>query len=137
MKPFFKHITAVLLTFIVLFATLSFTVNMHYCGDVLVNTSLFGKAKGCSMKMNVPSAKSCFVTKKNCCSETQIVVDGQENLKSFTFTVNLEQQLFLVAFIYTCLNRFEGKKPQTFPHKNYIPPIVVEEIHKLDEVYIV
>jgi len=35
MKNIFKHITAFVLAFIVLFSTFSFTVDMHYCGDTL------------------------------------------------------------------------------------------------------
>jgi len=35
------------MAFVVLFSTMSFTVNMHYCGDTLVETAIFKKAKGC------------------------------------------------------------------------------------------
>jgi len=33
------------MAFVVLFSTMSFTVNMHYCGDTLVETAIFHKAK--------------------------------------------------------------------------------------------
>ena len=49
---------------VVLFSTMSFTVDMHYCGDNLVETAIFHKAKGCGMEMENPSTEGCSVTGK-------------------------------------------------------------------------
>ena len=46
MKQFSHKIMALVMAFVVLFSTMSFTVNMHYCGDTLVETAIFHKAKG-------------------------------------------------------------------------------------------
>ena len=65
MKKVLHKIMAFAMTFVVLFSTMSFTVNMHYCGGTLVETALFQKAKGCGMEMGNPSTESCSITKKN------------------------------------------------------------------------
>ena len=36
---------------LVLFSTFSFTLASHYCGDVLVDSSLFGKVETCGMEV--------------------------------------------------------------------------------------
>ena len=48
---------------VVLFSTMSFILNMHYCGDTLVEIALLSKAKGCGMKieMDKPSSESCTI----------------------------------------------------------------------------
>ena len=54
------------MAFVVLFSTMSFTMNMHYCGGTLVESAIFQKAKGCGMEMEKPSTEECSITKKNC-----------------------------------------------------------------------
>ena len=49
MNQVFHKIMSLVMAFVVLFSTMSFTVNMHYCGDTLVETAIFQKAKGCGM----------------------------------------------------------------------------------------
>ena len=140
MKNIFKHITAFVLAFMVLFSTFSFTVDMHYCGDTLVDTALFTKAESCGMQMDKiveNTTDQCSITKKDCCSEKQIVVTGQHDIKTDTFLFTPVTQLFLNAFVYTYVNRFEATVNQAVPFQNYIPPIVVKDIHKLDESYLI
>lgn len=40
------------MAFVVMFTTMSFTVDMHFCGDSLVDFSLFAKAESCGMEKN-------------------------------------------------------------------------------------
>lgn len=70
MKQFFHKIMASTMALVVLFSTLSFTVGMHYCGDVLVDTSMFHTAETCGMEMEkTVTTSECSNTKKNCCSD--------------------------------------------------------------------
>ena len=42
-----------------------------------------------------PSARGCAITKKNCCSDQQFAVEGQDELQlSFDTSVSIEQQQF-------------------------------------------
>lgn len=125
------------MAFVVLFSTLSFTVNMHYCGDTLVETTLFNKAKGCGMEMEKPSTEGCSITKKNCCDDKQLVIDGQDELKLNFDKLTFEQQQFVASFIYTYINLFEGLDKNVSSFEEYKPPLVVRQIFKIDETYLI
>lgn len=125
------------MAFVVLFSTLSFTMNMHYCGDTLVETALFNKAEGCGMKMEKPATKECSITKKNCCNDQQLVVDGQSELQLQVDQISFEQQVFIASFVYTYINLFEGGKSNTVSFETYQPPLVRTQIFKLDETYLI
>jgi len=122
---------------VVLFSTMSFTVSMHYCGDTLVETAVFQKAKGCGMEMQKPSTKGCAITKKNCCNDEQIVADGQNQLQLSVADISFEQQLFITSFVYTYRNLFEGSDKNISSYQDYIPPLVIRQLYKIDETYLI
>ncbi len=127
------------MTFVVLFSTMSFTINMHYCGDVLVETAVFHKAKGCGMEMQMEksSTKGCTITKKNCCDDKQLVVDGQDELQLSIEKISFEQQLFFASFVYTYIDLFEGLDTNVSSFEEYKPPLVIRQIYKIDETYLI
>ena len=137
MKQASNKIMSLLMAFVVLFSTMSFTVNMHYCGDTLVETTLFNKAKGCGMEMEKPSTEGCSITKKNCCDDKQLVIDGQDELKLNFDKLTFEQQQFVASFVYTYINLFEGLDKNVSSYEEYKPPLVVKQIFKIDETYLI
>lgn len=139
MKKFLYKITSLILAVIVLFSSLSFTVDMHYCGDTLVDATIFSKAKTCGMEMEkaVTLNTECSIAKKDCCSEKQIIVKGQNELKTSFDNLTLPQQHFLATFAYVYVNLFEGLKENINPFNDYSPPLVVKDIQKLDETYLI
>lgn len=137
MKQVFHRIMSTVMAFVVLFSTMSFTVNMHYCGDTLVQTAIFHKAKGCGMEMNKPSTEGCAITKKNCCDDEQLVVDGQDELQLQFEKLTFEQQQFVASFVYTYINLFEGLDKNVSSYEEYEPPLVFRQIFKIDETYLI
>jgi hypothetical protein len=137
MKKVFHKIVSLAMAFVVLFSTLSFTVNMHYCGDTLVETAFFHKAKGCGMEMEKPSTKSCSITKKSCCDDKQISVEGQDELQLTVDKISFEQQVFITSFVYTYINLFENIDENVSSFEAYKPPLVVRQIFKIDETYLI
>lgn len=125
------------MAFVVLFSTMSFMVNMHYCGDTLVETAFFQKAKGCGVEMEKPSTKSCSITKKSCCDDKQLSIEGQDELQIQFDKVSFEQQVFIVSFIYTYSNLFEEYNDDVNSFREYKPPLVVKQLYKLDETYLI
>ncbi|WP_044403669.1 MULTISPECIES: hypothetical protein [Flavobacteriaceae] len=137
MKQAFYKISSFLMAIVVLFSTLSFTVDMHYCGDTLVDTSIFHKTKGCGMEMQNPSTEDCSVKVKDCCSDEQLVVQGQDDLKLSFDKLTFDQQLFVASFVYTYINLFEGLEENVTSYRDYVPPLVIRQIYKLDESYLI
>ncbi len=125
------------MAFVVLFSTMSFTLNMHYCGDTLVETAVFQKAKGCGMEMQNPSTEGCAIIKKNCCNDEQLVVDGQDELQLLVDKISFEQQVFIASFVYTYINLFEGLDNNVSSCEEYKPPLVIRQLYKIDETYLI
>ncbi|WP_092470941.1 HYC_CC_PP family protein [Winogradskyella thalassocola] len=137
MKAVSHKIMSLVMAFVVLFSTLSFTINMHYCGDTLVETAVFNKAKGCGMDMAKPSTEGCTITKKDCCKNEQSVVDGQDELHLAFDKISIEQQVFIASFVYTYINLFESLDTNTSSYEDYKPPLVRKQLFKLDETYLI
>ena len=137
MRQVFLKIMSILMAFVVLFSTMSFTINMHYCGDTLVETAMFQKAKGCGMEMQKPSTEACVFAKKNCCKNEQLVIEGQDKLQSQIDVISLEHQIFIASFVYTYHNLFSGFDRKISPYEVYKPPLVIRQLYKIDETYLI
>lgn len=117
---------------LVLFSTVSFTVEKHFCGDVLVDVSMFAEAEKCEMEALE------ILLKKTCCKDEVDVFEGQDELKVSAFEdLDFEQQQFVVAFTYSYLNGFESITKQIIANKDYSPPNLVADIQVLDQVFII
>jgi hypothetical protein len=137
MKQFFHKIMSLTMAFVVLFSTMSFTIDMHYCGDTLVETAVFHKAKGCGMEMEKPSNDDCSISKKNCCDDEQLAIQGQDELQLQVDKISFEKQIFVASFVYSYINLFENLEENVVSFKDYSPPLVTRQIYKLDETYLI
>ncbi|QHI36572.1 hypothetical protein IMCC3317_19350 [Kordia antarctica] len=136
-KTFYK-ISSFSMALLVLLSTLSFTVESHYCGDVLVDSSLFGHAETCGMEVQQKlSSSECSITKKDCCSDEQFTVDGQDNLKTSFDKLEKEQQIFVTTFLYSYINLFEGLQTKNPSFRDYSPPPLVRDIQVLDQTFLI
>lgn len=142
MKNTLHKATSFLMAIVVLFSTMSFTLSSHYCGDSLVDSSVFSKVKTCGMESESQLQKGlqssdCSITKKNCCSEKSEIIKGQDELKINFHKISFDQQIFVAAFVQTYINLFpsiEDAKPSL---KAYPPPLIVRKLFKLDETYLI
>ncbi|WP_026450190.1 HYC_CC_PP family protein [Aequorivita capsosiphonis] len=138
MNSFFHKIVSVCLATLVLFTTMSFTVDMHYCGESLVDFSLSQNAHTCGMETEQPSDDcEIGIPDDSCCSDKQIVVEGQDDLKISFDTLNFEQQTFVATFFYTYINLFEDLDTNIIPFRDYKPPLLIRDIQKLHETYLI
>ena len=138
MKTFFRNIIASILATLVLFSSMSFTIDKYYCGDTLVDAAIFKQAKTCGMEMpQVKTASEDIISQKKCCKNEHIVIEAQDELKTTVNSLSLDQQLFVASFIYSYLNLFERLDTNTFPFKEYSPPLIVKDIHVLDAVFLI
>jgi hypothetical protein len=128
---------------VVMFTTMSFTVNMHYCGDSLVDFSFYQRADSCGMdsviELNQQNPQSCerAITKKPCCSEHQIVKDASQELKTTIDKLTFEQQTFVATFSYTYVNLFERRDASFVSFKDYNPPFLIRDVQILNETYLI
>jgi len=128
------------MSLVVLVSTMSFTIDMHYCGDTLVDTAIFRKAKKCGMEIQtskLDAACSSMIMKKGCCSEQQLIIEGQDELKISFEQLSLDQQWFVASLVYTYIQRFEDLQENKTSFSEYPPPLIVRQLYKLDESYLI
>ncbi|MFG6686546.1 hypothetical protein ACGK9U_08195 [Mariniflexile sp. HNIBRBA6329] len=125
-----------LLALLVLFSTVSFTIEKHFCGDVLIDVAVFTEAEKCAMEAFEKEQEA--ITKKICCKDEVDVVQGQDDLRLTSFDdLDFQQQLFITTFSYAFVNLFESLEKHIIPHKDYSPPNLVADIQVLDQVFII
>ena len=138
MKKVFYKISSACLALIVLLSTVSFTVDSHYCGDTLVDSSLFGHVETCGMEVQQQSPSSeCDISKKDCCSDEQVIVEGQDTLKTSFDKLDKDQQLFVAAFIHTYIHLFFESQEDLNSYRDYTPPPLVRDIQVLDQTFLI
>jgi len=130
---------AVFMAAVVLLTTMSFTVDMHYCGDTLIDFSFVQQVETCGMAKEqvTTSCEKPMVSQKSCCSDEQMVKQGQDNLKVSFDSLSSEQQVFVVSFTYSYLNLFEGTASTDVPFKDYPPPFVKQDVQVLHQTFLI
>lgn len=122
---------SIVMMLLVLFSTVSFTIEKHFCGDVLIDVSYFFEGDTCAMDVEET------IKKRSCCKDEVDVVKGQDELQLGAFKDFDLQPEFVTAFVYTYINLFKGLPKQVIPHKDYSPPNLVADIQVLDQVFII
>lgn len=140
MKKAIRKITSISMALIVLLSTMSFSVDMHYCGDHLVDFSFTEKVDSCMMKteMSKPST-DCTVTEMDidCCSDFKLVIEGQDDLKISLDQLTFVQQLFVASYVYSYLNLIEGFEENATHFKDYWPPPLIRDVQILDQTFLI
>jgi len=123
---------------VVLLSTFSFAVDKHYCGDVLVDFSFFGKAESCGMEIQKSNESHDHgLEKKGCCEDQTLAIAGQDDLKISFEKLSTEVQLFVVSFIHSYINLYEGFDTKIVPFKDYSPPPLIRDIQVLDQTFLI
>jgi hypothetical protein len=131
-KQFLHKGFSITLALLVLFSTVSFTIEKHFCGDVLVDVSMFVEADKCAMEAEE------MLQKKNCCKDEVDVIQGQDELKITSFEdIDFNQQQFVVLFTCSYLSLFKSLPKKNIPHKGYSPPNLVYDLQVLNQVFII
>ncbi len=136
MKQFLHTSFSITLALLVLFSTVSLTIEKHFCGDVLVDVSIFSEGEDCGK--DTLALEKAAITKKSCCKNQIDVVQGQKDLAIKTFDdLEFEQQLFLTAFTYSYSALFEGASAQIIIPEAYAPPRLVVDLQLVHDTFLI
>jgi hypothetical protein len=134
MKQFFIKISSIILAFLVLFSTFSFTVEKHYCGDFLVDVSFTGEAEGCAMNMDLVASSK----KKNCCKDEVHKIEGQDKLQSNKMEkISFEKEQFLTAFVISYKDLFVEVESENNFYKDFSPPDITLDYQVLYQAFLI
>jgi hypothetical protein len=139
-KSFFSKIISFFLAALILLSTSSFTVDMHFCCNKLVDISLIGKAKVRAEKVQKkkePTKQCTTLQEKDCCSNQSFVKTGDDTIKKTNTQLEAETIIFLNTFFYVYVNLFEGLEKNIVPFKQYRPPLLSKDIQILHETYLI
>lgn len=138
MKPYLRHITAFSLSALVLFSTLSFSVDLHYCGKKLVAVALNDKAHGCGMDVasEIPSPADSRIG-MHCCEDVMLAFEGQEDLQQ-----SVQEVSFVKIFATAEPRYFSIAAPlevfrRTFHFREYSPPLLIRDIPLLNQTFLI
>ncbi|WP_430930916.1 HYC_CC_PP family protein [Robiginitalea biformata] len=139
MKRICTKILSIFLTCTVLFTTMSFTANMHYCCSKLVSLSVTGEAKPCDEKLQNPenTPKKCSLEQKNCCSTDSFINIGNDDLKKASSELDSHAFVFLKAFFHSYFSLFQELELKTVSVINHDPPWIERDILILHEVFLI
>ena len=120
---------------LVLVSTLSISIGKHYCGEHLVDVSLFTEAEKCGME--TPQDGEGMMA-NSCCKDVVDLIEGQDELSlEKTEILSASQKVFVLSFAYV----FGGLSAPTLsddpPFQHYNPPEVVQDIQVLNEVFLI
>jgi hypothetical protein len=139
MKQFFYKSIAFFMATVVLMTTMSFTIDMHYCGDTMVDFSFFQDVETCGMEKN-PEVGTCQIpemSRKSCCSDEQLVMEGQDDLKDNYSILTFEQQVFVASFTYSYINRLEETTSNEVVFFDHVPPFVKRDVQVWHQSFLI
>lgn len=138
MKTLILKISSSLMALLVLFSTFSFTVEKHFCGDFLVDTSYFGEADSCAGETITTDCGVKKVKKKKCCKDEVEKIEGQDELQKLSIDkISFQQKVFIISYAVSYDLLFKSLEKQFIPHKNYNPPNLFYDLNILHEVFII
>ena len=140
MKKVFLNTGSVALAFILLFSTLSFTVDKHYCGSSLIGHGVFSPAKKCKSEMVSCSAEKSFHMAKEkdfCCSNKKESIDGQDELKISSFSFDPVQSNYLIPLSFILPRLIPELPLKAIPSLYYKPPLLVADIQVIDQIFLI
>ncbi|VXC28578.1 HYC_CC_PP family protein [Maribacter litoralis] len=137
MKKLIHKFLSVTMAVVVFLSTMSFSVDMHYCGDMLVDFSIMEQVKTCGMEKVKTDCDNTTYTEKSCCTDTQLNVEGAESMKVSFDQLSFDQQVFVATFTYSYINLFQGIDSNEFSYKDYSPPFVKQNVQVLHQTFLI
>lgn len=127
---------SLIMTLLVTMSSFSMSIRSHYCGDDLIEVSLFSNTESCT------AGETCSAQKETanfeCCYDIIDVVESHEFLKTGSFEdFNTVHKNFFSSYLIYTVESFESIHWRPVPSHMYKSPNLIFDIHLLDEVYLI
>ena len=121
---------------LVLLSTVSWTVEKHLCMGRVMDVAFFHEADNCGME-EAMAAMGYDEEAKHCCDNESFVIKGQDDLNLTWEELTVSTQVFLSTFVYTYFHLEGFSEEQTNLSKEYPPPLLVQDLTILHEVFLI
>lgn len=133
-----RHIIAWGLSALLLFSTVSFTVELHYCGKRLVEIALNEHVNGCGMEAAANEAPdSCVKSAMHCCQDVQLSFSGQRDLQTLQYSNDLERPVLAIETLTEQLQLPGIRKSAPAGYQCYFPPPLIKDIPVLHQSFLI
>ncbi len=137
MKKIITTFTSIFLAIVVLVSTMSFTVNIRYCDDNLIVSTLNLDNDSCQ-EITLIDVENCCIPKEDCCQDAEIIFKGQEEiriiaiqkLKSNSFVPLAMSVKYTFALKTTCTLKSSTYKPQ-------LPPFIRKKQYLFHQLFLI
>ncbi len=136
MKKFLTHTCAILLAFLVLCSTFSFTINEHICGGEPMSFAIGIPADDCGMELETTTSSETTMKQVSCCDDVTTLIQGQDELPTKKDS-NFTTQTFIKAFVYSYIYVLPSANTEKAVYKPYVPPPLIRDIQLLDETFLI
>ncbi len=139
MLKILHKVLASFLAFVILFSTLSFSVQKHICMGEVTDVSFFREADNCEMMVEKCDAGDLVPSKiqeKNCCENVLEFIPGNENEQQALSNFEIEQVKFVLTYAYTYQNLLEERN-NIIPFIDCSPPLVDKDINVLYQTFLI
>jgi hypothetical protein len=123
-----QPILSIILIPLMLLSTTGVRISQHWCGDILINATIWGEAEPCSHFSSNEHAKcpmhANLNNKKNCCSQKAQIVEGGDDdflYQSFALNVAFDFSNLLWNQLELC---FAPRSILTSHFHNHSPPLL-------------
>ena len=137
MNQLLHQISDVFMALLMLFSKVSFSVDLHFCGDNLVDYSFFDRDAKCGAQLADIETAVCPMSLMNCCTDEELVQEGQDQVTFLVQTLNKDQQVFLVSFVSAFLAQIYNYPTETIPIPDYPPPLIDRDFQVLYETFLI
>jgi len=135
MKPILHQILSSLLALLVLASTASWTVDKHICMGRVVDIAFFGHAETCGMEFDIDGLDTEM--EKSCCDDESFTIQGQEDLKTSFFDLDLRQQVLLFSYVHSYISLFQVEDSLKAFFNGHPPPLLDKDYQILYETFLI
>ena len=137
MNTIVKKISTTLLSFIVLFSSMSFAIDEHYCGTNLMDVSYFGDADNCGSEELTMNSRTSSVKQNNCCKdETTLLESSIFNKDKFINLQHVDVEIFLFKTNSYLVN-FNYTATEIEYYSDFSPPDISQDIQILHQTFLI
>jgi len=140
MKDFTHKILALFLTFVVLFATASITIERYLCMNKVYSYAFFGHAQDCGMRAktcNIYNKSTKSFSKKSCCANDIQIKRSFKTVRNRTVHPNKQERTFLTKNLLINLDLAETFKQPLNASIKYTPLLIKNKLSIFYQVFII
>lgn len=134
-----NKIAAITLALMLLFASSSFTVNIHLCDDGNSAVAFMSSAAHfCDKQQPRPSdGAACLMHKKDCCSNKVIAKNFSDSFVKIAPDTKTKDKVWLTLYSFYEMLPIEEFQENEVPFYGYHPPLLSQDLQVLHQVFLI